>query len=277
MEEGQIVANWAQLIEDGINIVIPINHYSLESDPRSLIPFIEGIKFGRPKYGMVNKLGEIIFPPKYDYIDQIGEWIKFGIYSPHGFARKDGTVQIYERYKYGIATAQGELVLEPIFRTLIISEDLFVVQHADNDRWAVFDTEGNEIIPYGKYSYIDGFDYGLARVKVGEKWGIINKRGEEVLPVEYDNIWNFLGKGRFSTKVVMDGESHEVFFHDLNPSLPVRGQRSSSRSYDGDYDYNDNWGNDDGIDYEEETWYALTDGQYGDYPGPGVDYDILGF
>lgn len=75
----------------------------------------------------------------------------------------------------------------------------------------------------------------------------------------------------------MNGESHEVFFHDLNPSLSLRGQRSSSRSYDDDYDYNGNWGNDDGIDYEEETWYALTDGQYGDYPGPGVDYDFLGF
>ena len=54
------------------------------------------------------------------------------------------------------------------------------------------------------------------------KWGIINEEGEEVLPVEYDDIWNFLGKNRFSTKVVKDGESHEVYFHDLNPSLPVR-------------------------------------------------------
>lgn len=35
------------------------------------------------------------------------------------------------------------------------------------------------------------------------------------------------------------------------------------------YDY-------DRPDYERDTWDALTDGQYGDYPGPGVDYDILG-
>ena len=109
------------------------------------------------------------------------------------------------------------------------------------------------------------------------KWGIINEQGEEVLPVEYDDVWNFLGKKRFSTKVVLNGESYEVSFHDLNPSLPLRGQRSSSRSYVDDYDYNNNWGNDDGIDYEKETWYALTDGQYGDYPGPSVDYDCLGF
>lgn len=34
---------------------------------------------------------------------------------------------------------------------------------------------------------------------------------------------------------------------------------------------------DDGIDWREETWYALTDGQYGDYPCSDIDYDFLGF
>ena len=117
--------------------------------------------------------------------------------------------------------------------------------------WGVLDHEGNEIVPFGKYGWIDGFDQGLARVrtqgnsgrvantvaiidlesdkaKVVEgrenledfikldrakhpetyaKWGIINERGEEVLPVEYDDVWNFFGKGRFSTKVVQNGET----------------------------------------------------------------------
>lgn len=166
---------------------------------------------------------------------------------------------------------------------------VIVAQKANYD-WGVLDIEGNEIVPFGKYSWIDGFDQGLARVRSGRvaicqglkdinnikvdkvmhpgqdaKWGIINEEGEEVLAVEYDEIWNFLGKNRFSTKVVKNGESHQVFFHDLNPSLPLKEYRSSSRSYDDD------------IDYEEETWYALTDGQYGDYPGSGVDYDFLGF
>ena len=34
-----------------------------------------------------------------------------------------------------------------------------------------------------------------------------------------------------------------------------------------EYDYNK----------DEDTWYALTDGMYGDYPGGNVDYDIFGF
>lgn len=94
-----------------------------------------------------------------------------------------------------------------------------VVERQDG-QYAVIDLEGNEIVPFGKYAWIDGFDHGLARVRIGHsqntthvfgpdgkevplwrKWGIINKQGIEVLPVIYDNIWNFLGKNRLSVRV----------------------------------------------------------------------------
>ena len=51
------------------------------------------------------------------------------------------------------------------------------------------------------------------------KWGIINEFGDEVLPLIYDRIWNFLGKNRKSTTVEKDGYSSLIFFKDLNPSL----------------------------------------------------------
>lgn len=41
-------------------------------------------------------------------------------------------------------------------------------------------------------------------------------------------------------------------------------------------DYHDNYRDDD-FDYERETWEAMTDGMYGDYPGSGFDYDTIGF
>lgn len=109
-----------------------------------------------------------------------------------------------------------------------------VVHRSDNKR-GVIDLNGVEIVPFGKYDWIDYFDHGLARVKIGKeassiaynhnKWGIINKKGEEVLPVIYENIWNFYDKNRYSTKVVLNGCEYEVCFHDLNPDLPVRGIR----------------------------------------------------
>lgn len=159
--------------------------------------------------------------------------------------------------------------------------DVIVVQHSDYE-WGVIDTNGNIIVPFGKYGWIDGFDSGLARVrtkgKISEniiaigidldgktpvitdkhdiqnyikkkrkehpneyaKWGIINEKGEEVLPVEYDEVWNFLGKGRLSTKVVKNGAESDVYFHDLNPSLPIRGTRTDT-SYHDDLESIDNY------------------------------------
>ena len=153
-------------------------------------------------------------------------------------------------------------------------------------QWAVIDNQGNYVVPFGKYGWIDGFDSGLARVRTNKqlgracfttgiildidtpnplviegkeniqsffendrvkhpekyaKWGIINEKGEEVLPVIYDEVWNFYGKKRFSTTVVKDGYSSEVYFHDLNPLLPYRKKNSLSSSFDND-DYGSHYG-----------------------------------
>ena len=62
-------------------------------------------------------------------------------------------------------------------------------------QWGVIDQNGVVIVPFGKYSWIDNFDQGLARVNTRipqggsryatvKKWGIINEKGEEVLPLE---------------------------------------------------------------------------------------------
>jgi hypothetical protein len=129
-----------------------------------------------------------------------------------------------------------------------IYNSVMVIQRSDY-KWGIIDLDGNIIVPFGKYDWIDGFDQGLARVKIGRtpsnqvdndnKWGIINERGEEVLPVEYDEIWNFLGKNRYSTKVVKDGVKKDVYLHDLNPSLPVRGMVLHTTSHDEYDDYDD--------------------------------------
>lgn len=196
----------------------------------------------------------------------------------------------------------------------------------NNYQWGVEDLEGNVIVPYGKYEWIDGFDNGLARVRTagqisytnnieelyvgvgsgnvetitnqGEihqrilkdrekrsetfaKWGIINRKGEEVLPVEYDEIWKFLGKNLSSTKVVKDGVESIVYFDKLNPQPNYTDESGSSspiikgrRCYQPNH-RNQNYRRHDYL--KEETWWTMTDGMYGDYPGHVDDYDFLGF
>lgn len=130
-----------------------------------------------------------------------------------------------------------------------------IVRRNEHYQWGVIDLDGNIIVPYGKYAWIDGFDHGLARVRssgrlvysnslraiitsnrvvVGNedcnsynavqsdlkpelycKWGLINKNGEEVLPLEYEEIWNFYGHNRETTIVKMNGIVSEIRFKDF--------------------------------------------------------------
>ena len=79
----------------------------------------------------------------------------------------------------------------------------------------VVDKDNNYIVQPGKYDFIDGFDKcGLARVKIDgkadifnpekttyDRWGVIDTKGEEILPLEYSEIWSFYNKNRKTTTV----------------------------------------------------------------------------
>lgn len=76
----------------------------------------------------------------------------------------------------------------------------------DKHQYAVIDGQGNTIVPFGTYGWIENFNRGYARVKSfrgdiravtidgqdfweAPKWGIIDTYGCVIVPVEYDEIW----------------------------------------------------------------------------------------
>jgi len=127
-----------------------------------------------------------------------------------------------------------------------------------NYQWSIVDLEGNVIVPFGKYDWIDGFDHGLARVnKVdagSKKWGIINMDGEEVLPVEYDSVWNFYGKNRNSTTIEKDGNQTTAYFCDLNPDL--YDEDAAFDCEEDDYRYGTHYGDFAGSYAQDEMGYS---------------------
>lgn len=76
-----------------------------------------------------------------------------------------------------------------------------VVLQLPQGLYGVVTTDGQIVVPFGKYDLIEEFCLGVTRVKIGKgsnankdsgcKWGIIDTRGNELLPVEYDDIWNY--------------------------------------------------------------------------------------
>lgn len=79
-----------------------------------------------------------------------------------------------------------------------------VIQNKDY-KWGVEDDSGKVIVPYGKYDWIDSYWNDLARVSKRNKWGAINTKGEEVIPVVFDNMWNFCEKDYDSIIVEIGG------------------------------------------------------------------------
>lgn len=233
MEEGQKTANWEQLLMNKIKIIVNVKDYCPAKEDRLLVPFIsESNRLGQAnKIGLLNRDGEVIVEPLYDTIlDDCyspNDLIRVGTLFPYGYSRKSGGVSSYVRYKYKIVNSTGVFITDMEYDSIAISSDKRLITVQDVQKgYAVYDVTGNEIVPFGKYAWIDCFDNGLCRViqwkmtndieNPEKKWGIINTKGKEVLPLEYDNIWKFFGKNRISTKVIKRGIAKEIYFDELN-------------------------------------------------------------
>ena len=135
------------------------------------------------------------------------------------------------------------------------NEDKMIVIHNQQHEWGVVDVDGNIVVPFGKYGWIDRYEHGLARVRTRgrltyplpnsiitrdnkklteedsireylnndrllhpekyAKWGIIDESGNEVVPCIYDSIWSFAGKNKKYTKAVRAGVESEIYFEEL--------------------------------------------------------------
>lgn len=207
-------------------ILIPASSFNLESESRLLIPFTSF-----DKIGFMNRQGEVIVKPQYAmYYGECyspTDLVKVAVDDIYGFPKSNNQVKYYSRPVYGLINYKGEIVLDINYYSIVPAIGNWGIVTVQNKarKYGVIDMNGNIIVPFGKYDYIDGFDKGFARVKIGKqtngqigshcKWGIINEHGEEVLPAEYDDIWNFYGKSYDSIKVFRGSILKYVCFKDL--------------------------------------------------------------
>ena len=226
----------------------------MQDDHRLLIPFTSG-----DKIGFVDKEGAIVVKPQFtmyygDCYDE-SDNIMVSVDCLYGFIRSGGRVATYKRPMYGLINYKGETIFEPSFYRLIPAignKNLYTVQDK-NYKYAVLNIDGKEVVPFGKYNWMDGFDNGLARVRIGNvtngqiqngsKWGLIDENGKEVLPLEYDSIWTFYGKKRVTTKVVKGNVAHNVILSELFGKDKPQDKGNHSDNYDVNADdYGTNYG-----------------------------------
>jgi hypothetical protein len=73
-------------------------------------------------------------------------------------------------------------------RPLYFTEGLMPVYK--NNQWGYINTQGREVIPC-EYDMVYNFSNGLARVNIGGKLGFIDKKNKIVIPIEYDLAYDF--------------------------------------------------------------------------------------
>ena len=142
----------------------------------SLTPYKDDVTFCKigGKIGCLGLDGEIICKPIYDYI------------SPF----KEGYAVVKRKGKYGYVDKEGKEVIAPMFdRAESFSTGLALVEIEGN--LSYIDSKGDVKIQAPRNCpYRDGgnFENGYASVKQKGKWGVINRKGEKVVPCRYDEV-----------------------------------------------------------------------------------------
>lgn len=221
-----------------LNIGLDITADVLSKIDLYLIPVrIEG------KFGFIDKDANLVIKTLFDkYMDT--------------FDNENSLIRICIDGKWGVINAKGQVIIPTEYSVILISDNQQLFTVTKGYKTGVLDLEQNIVIEFGEYSYIDGYDSGLARVKIQDKWGIIDSIGEVVLPVEFDNIWNFYKKNRINTSVEKNGVRSNVYFNDLYRPNDYSVQRNTPTFYSNDdyhrsaYDYP---GYNDSLDMDQQS------------------------
>ena len=212
-------------INKDTKVLVSAEQYDFSADTRLLIPFTSW-----DKIGFVNRTGEIVVSPEFTmcygecYSEE--DFIRVSVTECHGYPRSGGKVATYQRPLYGLINHKGEKLLDTVYQSIVPAIGNKALFTVNKDRkYGVVNAQGELIVPFGTYDWIDGFERGLARVKIGRassnlahngnKWGVIDEQGNVVLPIEYKAIWNFYGKSQYSDIIVTTEDGKNVILEDF--------------------------------------------------------------
>lgn len=165
----------------------------LGSDGRIVIPmkfdkageFHDGLAkvLENGKWGFINKNGNRIIPPIYELARDFS----------------DGLAAVKKNGKWLFVNKRGDVVISTNYETVEdFSEGLVAV--CKNGKWGFIDKNGNVVVPI-KFDYVRAYQEGMAVVSEMDEYGncsnygLINVKGDIIIPMQYDWIPNGFQEG----------------------------------------------------------------------------------
>lgn len=161
------------------------------------------------KYGIINYKNEIVLPFDYDELDAF-DASGTGLYFMYNKIGK-GEDAYNELREWGIINTTGKRInLTGRYGHTIgafagydgLNENLLGVYDEKSNKYGYIDKEGNEVIA-PQYDEIRSFSEGLAGVLKGDMWGFIDKDNNTIIPFQYPDAGvmrasvNGMGAGMF--------------------------------------------------------------------------------
>ncbi len=173
----------------------------------SITPFKEdmAIVISDKKYGVIDKSGKEIVAPQYDYIQEYSNGMAMIITQGKkaGFLNKSG-VEVFDDIftytepfegestmvvidkEFGVVNKEGKYLigLQPE-RINLLGNDLYSIK--ENNKVYLIEMTGKKISNQG-YDNIGGKIEELISVSLEDKFGYINSKGKEIIPIRYTEL-----------------------------------------------------------------------------------------
>lgn len=129
------------------------------------------------KFGLLNEAGEIIVPMVFDFIQ---------------FNSIDTYLSAVKDHKWSLIDYKNNKILPFDFESIDYFSDglLGISKKLDdnnNFKWGFADIKNNIVVDF-IYDEVEKFNKGYAIVSLNKKCGVINKKGEILIPIKYDLI-----------------------------------------------------------------------------------------
>ncbi|NNE25632.1 MAG: WG repeat-containing protein [Saprospiraceae bacterium] len=149
------------------------------------------------KWGYIDTRAEVIIEPQFD--------------EARDFSCQRAAVNL--KGKWGFIDRSGQLVIDPKFKQVLdFSDDRSFVQDF-NLKWWLVDVSGDTIssVQYDDFRPYKDF---MAVVNLGGTWGVIDRSGQEIIPVVYQGI-KLMGMNSFALKSAEGWQLQNAEFDNL--------------------------------------------------------------
>lgn len=223
------IENKFGVLSDRGDTLIPARYDGIKDGKRGYLAYRQGLR-----YGLMDSLGKQYTQPRFEHVE-VGayDWVKVrndGMWGLFNLRDEEiigpvlrevgylgpGFATVQRGPRWGVVDSAGNFRLQVKYESLeVVGDSLFLVKDRKYHKW--INTRG-EIVRTAIFDFISPFDRGVAKVRNGKQWGVMNRGGDWVVPMRFDQVKVF----RNVAKGKRNGNWKYYYFDDIGRKSKVK-------------------------------------------------------